>query len=72
MGLSAQHKVPRGVDSKVWATVLAIYFLQGKMAGDRKACDMVVEKARAWLEGMEERVSKQKWTLAEQLIMGAD
>ena len=42
------------------------------MAGDKEAWDMVVEKARAWLEGTEERVSKQKWTLAEQLIMGAD
>lgn len=60
------------MDSKVWATVLAIYFLEGKMAGDKEAWDMVVEKARAWLEGTEERVSKQKWTLAEQLIMGAD
>ncbi|CAF9937627.1 MAG: hypothetical protein ALECFALPRED_007351 [Alectoria fallacina] len=72
VGLSAEHKAPQGVDSKVWATVLAITSLEGKMAGDKEAWDTVVEKARAWLEGTEESVSKQKWTLAEQLNMGAD
>lgn len=72
VGLSAQHNVPQGVDSKVWATVLAITFLEEKMAGDKESWEMLVEKARAWLEGTEERVFEGKWTLAKQLIMGPD
>lgn len=72
VGLSGQHSGPQGVDSKVWATVLAITFLEGKMAGDKESWDMLVEKARAWLEGTEKGVFEAKWTLAKQLILGAD
>ncbi len=69
VGLSAQHKAPQDVDSKVWATVLAITYLEGKMAGDREAWVMVVEKGREWLKDMD---LEEKWTLAKQLIMGTD
>ena len=75
VGLSAERKAPEGMDSQVWATVLAITFLMGKMTGDKEAWEMVVNKARGWLEGMEEgreRVTEEKWTLAEKLIMGPD
>lgn len=73
VGLPAQHEAPQGVDSKVWATVLAISFLEGKMAGDKEAWEMVVEKARGWLKETEEGqgVFEEKWTLAKQLVMGA-
>ena len=53
VGLSAQHKAPRGTDLKVWATVLAITFLERRMAGDKEIWVMVVEKARGWLKDME-------------------
>ena len=74
VGLSAQHKAPQGVDSKVWAAVLAITFLERKMAGDKEAWEMVVEKARGWLEDVEKGqkgASEEMWTIAEQLITGA-
>ena len=75
VGLSAQHKAPQGVDSKVWAAMLAITFLEGKMAGDEEVWEMVVDKARGWLKDVEkgqEGVSDEMWTLAERLIMGPD
>lgn len=75
VGLSTQHKSPQGVDSKVWATMLAIMFLEKRMVGDKEAWEMVVEKARGWLKDMEEGqqgVFEEKWTLAEQLVLGAD
>lgn len=66
----------QGVDSEVWATVLAITFLKIKLAGDKEAWEMVVEKARSWLKDMEEKghgeVSVEMWTVAEQLIKGAE
>ena len=75
VGLSAQHKALQGTDSKVWATVLAITFLERRMAGDKEVWVMVVEKARGWLkdmEGRENRGLEDEWTLAKQLILGAD
>ena len=75
VGFSAQHKAPQDTDSKVWATVLAITFLERRMAGDKEVWVMVVEKARGWLkdmEGTEDRGLEDDWTLAKQLILGAD
>ena len=75
VGVSVQHKAPQGVDSRVWAAVLAITFLEKKMASDKESWEMVVEKARGWLKDVEEgeeEVLQEKWTLAERLIMGAD
>lgn len=76
VGLSADHKAPvgvdEGVDSQVWATVLAITFLEAKIAGDKDAWEMVVEKARGWLKDMEEEAFEEKWTLAKKWIIGAE
>ena len=75
VGLSAQHKASQDTHSKVWATVLAITFLERRMAGDKEIWVMVVEKARGWLKNMEEgedRGLEDKWTLAKQFILGAD
>ena len=75
VGLSAQHMAPQGVDLKVWAVVLAITFLEGKMAGDKEIWEMLVEKAKGWLKDMEEEgkgLSEDEWRLAKQLIMRAD
>ena len=74
VGLSVQHKAPQGVDLKVWATLLAIAFLEGTMASNKQSWEMVVEKASAWLKTKQEReddLFKEKWTLAEQLVMEA-
>ena len=73
--MSAEHEAPEGGESKVWAAMLAITFLEGKLAGDKEAWEMVVEKARGWLKDMEEGqkgVFEEKWRLAEQLVMRAD
>ena len=75
VGFSAQHKAPQDTDSKVWATVLAITFLERRMAGDKEVWVMVVTKARGWLkdmEGRENRGLEDEWTLAKQLILGAN
>lgn len=75
VGLSVEHNTPQGVDPKVWASVLAITFLEKKMASDKESWEMLVEKARGWLkdaEQGEEDSLQEKWTLAERLIMGAD
>ena len=74
VGLSAEHQALHDMDPTVWATVLAITFLEGRMPGDREAWVMVVEKARGWLKDMEKGQDGilQKWTLAKQLIMDAN
>ncbi|MCJ1249175.1 hypothetical protein MMC30_006398 [Trapelia coarctata] len=41
-----------GDDDKVWTTVLVIVFLEQKMKAEEGVWDLVVEKARSWLEGM--------------------
>ena len=74
VGLPVQHEAPQGVDPKVWATVLAISFLEGKMAGDQEAWEMVVEKARGWLKEMEEGQEggfEEKRKLAKEFVMGS-
>lgn len=75
VGLLAQHQAPQEADPKVWATMLAITFLEVKMSGDKEAWVMIVEKAGGWLKNMgegEDWVSEEKWTLAKQLILGAE
>ena len=75
VGLPAQYNVPQDVVGKIWATVLAITFLKEKLTSDEEAWVMVVEKAQGWLEDTEEGKEgnlEENWTLAKQLIMGAD
>ena len=74
VGLCAEHQSPHDMNPTVWATVLAITFLEGRMPGDREAWVMVVEKARGWLKDMEKGQdgSLQQWKLAKHLVMGAD
>ena len=46
----AEKDVPGDVRLEVWATVLAVRFLEGKLADRKDAWELVVEKARGWLE----------------------
>ena len=41
---------PSGVDANVWLTVLVIKFLQEKCAEEEGTWELVVEKAKAWLD----------------------
>jgi hypothetical protein len=43
-GLSQEHK------RSVWATMLAIKFFETQLAGERSVWQLVVDKAKAWLD----------------------
>lgn len=47
---------PQGIDPKIFATVLALLYLEMKMGGEeeKEAWEMVAEKARGWLDDQEE------------------
>lgn len=47
----AEKHIPGNVSLEVWATVLAIRFLEGKLADRKDAWELVVEKARGWIDG---------------------
>ena len=71
LGLGPRHTAPREVDAKVWASVLAVTFLEVKMAGEKESWVMMVDKAREWLKGMgkgKEDSLEEKWILAKRLI----
>lgn len=46
-----EKHIPGNVSLEVWATVLAIRFLEGKLADRKDAWELVVEKARGWIDG---------------------
>ena len=39
----------KGSQMKVWATIIAITFLERKMAGEKETWELVVDKAKGWL-----------------------
>lgn len=43
--------MPEGCGESVWATVLAISWLEKCRAGEKEVWDMVGEKGRGWLDG---------------------
>jgi hypothetical protein len=45
-GLSPERR------KKVWATVLAIKLFETQLAGERSVWQLVVDKVRAWMEGL--------------------
>ena len=51
VGLPSDQKVPERLHERIWATILAITFLEKKMAHEKDAWEMVVEKAKEWLAG---------------------
>ncbi|KAI9854316.1 MAG: hypothetical protein M1824_000409 [Vezdaea acicularis] len=54
----------------IWATVLAIAFLQKRLAKDADSWELVVEKAMGWLEGSMTNIDE--WlTEAKAVVMGA-
>ncbi|KAL9636085.1 MAG: hypothetical protein Q9164_003048 [Protoblastenia rupestris] len=76
VGISGDNKVPDGLEKmEVWGTILAIVFLEVKVAEEREAWEMVVEKGRMWLEGegVDENDGQVKgwWERARELLGGA-
>ena len=51
VGIPTDHKAPDAVWLRVWATILAITFLESKLAQDKETWEMIVEKGRDWMEG---------------------
>jgi len=51
--VEAEKRVLGDVSAKVWATVLAIRFLEERLSDREDAWELVVEKARGWLSGQE-------------------
>lgn len=70
---SNEHKVPEGLHLRLWATILAITFLERKMEWEKEAWEMVVEKARGWLLGVgvgEGEKEEGWWGWAGELVEG--
>ena len=44
-----EKQIPDGLSSKVWATMLAIEYLEHNEAGKKEVWELVAEKARGWL-----------------------
>jgi hypothetical protein len=42
---------PAGVDASVWATLLAVSYLENKLGEFKDEWELVVDKARRWLDG---------------------
>lgn len=65
--------VPEGLEKRMWATFLAVTFLEVRMGGEREAWEMVVEKAKGWLVGVgvgEGEKVEGWWRLAKEFVGG--
>lgn len=52
LGLQTIPNAPEGVDSTAWITCLVIAFLENKMSNEEGMWELVVEKARGFVEGV--------------------
>ena len=52
LGLQTIPNAPEGVDSTAWITCLVIAFLENKMSTEEGMWELVVEKARGFVEGV--------------------
>jgi hypothetical protein len=50
MALAVQEAKKKGVDTKVLATALAVHFLTTKLKSEEESWELVVDKAKGWLE----------------------
>ena len=74
VGVTGQHKVPEGLHLWLWATILAITYLEKKTENDKEAWEMCVDKAKSWLVGVGVEGGKAVegwWNWAEELVAGA-
>ena len=73
LGIKAGAKPPESVKEEVWATVVAILFLETKLAEEREVWELVAKKATGWLskEGYADRedgMVKGVWEEAKTLL----
>jgi hypothetical protein len=64
---AVESKKP-GVDEKVLATALAVRYFEAKLAKDKDGWEMIVEKAKTWLEGMGHDEDDTIWELVKSVI----
>ena len=67
------HKPPEGLHMRLWATMLAVVFLERKMAAEKEMWEMVGEKARGWLSGSMGLESERKvegWWIDAGVLVG--
>ena len=75
VAVSGQHKVPEGLHLRLWATILAITYLEKKMRAEKEAWEMCVDKAKGWLagDGVEDgKAVDGWWKWAEKLVTGTE
>ena len=69
LGLKTIPNAPEGVDSKAWITCLVIAFLENKMSNEEGMWELVVEKARGFVEGvMQEKSVEEIEKMATDII----
>jgi len=75
VGVSKQHKVPERLHSRLWATILAVTFLEKKMGEEKDAWQMLAAKAKEWLAGAgveDEKAVQGWWERAGELVEGGE
>ena len=75
VAVSGQHKVPEGLHLRLWATILAITYLEKKMGAEKEAWEMCVDKAKDWWAGVGVEDGKAVdgwWKWAEKLVTGTE
>ena len=75
VAVSGQHKVPEGMHLRLWATILAITYLEKKMGAEKEAWEMCVDKAKDWWAGVGVEDGKAVdgwWKWAEKLVTGTE
>ena len=61
----AAKALPTGVDKTIVTTALAVRFLEGKLAGEKDSWELLVDKARSWVEG---ETSVDVWSVADKIL----
>lgn len=76
VGVSSQDKLPEGGHhSNMWATILAVTFLEKKLGTEKEAWEMLAEKVKQWLIRAEIEAGNAVqgwWEQAEKLIEGGE
>ena len=73
---SNKHKVPEDLHLRLWATILAVTFLEKKMPEQEEVWEMVATKAKGWLESvgvkaLDEDENARKWWEGAMQLLGA-
>ncbi|KAJ4293261.1 hypothetical protein N0V90_008543 [Kalmusia sp. IMI 367209] len=69
--VSSKQTLDRKQSELVLSTAIVVRFLENKMAENEETWELIVEKAKEWLEGsVEEEVLKAVWKAADNIVTG--